>query len=244
LSTQYDKSQRKIKKIIKEMSGKYRQYQIFRDFIVLSACTISNSVDKQQWQAREKMYMDTIKKYTKEEADKFAKMLALMTLAYESKFGDFIGELYMTMEFGNDDAGQFFTPYHVSQLMAELNGYNVNGQGTITLNDPACGSGGLIVAYAEAIHRQELNYQTMMRVTCNDIDFDVVKMCYVQLSLLGIDAVVMQGDTMTQKMNEVWLTPMHFINRKREQQEERTTKMVNAMRELLGEQKEEQLTLF
>lgn len=47
---------------------------------------------------------------------------------------------------------------------------------------------------------------------------DVVKMAYIQLSLLGIDAVIMQGDSITQKMNEVWYTPMHFMNLAREQE--------------------------
>src|SRR5690625_741766 len=145
---QYEKSKRKIKKIIEGMAGKYRAYNIFKDFIVLSACTISNSVDKQQWQRREKMYMETIKKYTRDEANKFAEMLALMILAYERRMGDFIGELYMTMEFGNDDTGQHFTPYHISKMMAKLTGYNKK-DGVISFNDPACGSGGLVVAYAD-----------------------------------------------------------------------------------------------
>src|SRR5690625_2930906 len=117
---QYEKSQKEIKKIIYGMAGKYNRYTIFRDFILLSACTISNSVDKAQWQNREDMYMETIRKYQKDEANKFAEMLALMVLAYESRMGDFIGELYMTMDFGNKHTGQFFTPYHVSRLISDM----------------------------------------------------------------------------------------------------------------------------
>src|SRR5690625_404240 len=142
---QYEKSQKEIKKIIYGMAGKYNRYTIFRDFILLSACTISNSVDKAQWQKREGMYMDTIKKYSRDEANKFAEMLALMILAYERRMGDFFGELYMTMDFGNDDTGQYFTPYHISKMMAKLTGYNKK-YGVISFNDPACGSCGLVVA--------------------------------------------------------------------------------------------------
>lgn len=231
--TQYERSKKEIRKIMKSIAGKYRLYQVFRDFIVLSACTISNRVDKSQFESREKMYMDTIAKYDKEEADKFAEMLALTVLAYESKMGDFIGELYMEMEFGNEDTGQFFTPYHVSKLMAGLVDVRPDKKGIITLNEPASGSGGMIVAYAERLMLEGINYQKQLRVVCNDIDYDVVKMCYIQLSLLGIDAVVMQGDTITLKMNEIWYTPMHILNKVREQRENRTKQMIDAMNKLM-----------
>lgn len=234
---QYEKSKKEIQKIMRSMSGKYRLYSIFRDFIVLSACTISNAVDKSQFESREKMYLDTISIYTREEANKFAEMLALTILAYESKMGDFMGELYMSMEFGNRDAGQFFTPYHASQLMASMIQPEPNEKGFVELNEPAAGSGGMIVAYAQAMKLAGMNYQRQLRVVCNDIDYDVVKMCYIQLSLLGIDAIVMQGDTITQKFNEIWYTPMHFLNKVRKQQEERTKRMVNGMREILKQEK-------
>src|SRR5690625_5255418 len=118
---QYDKAQEEIKKIMNTMVGKYNLYNIFRDFITLSACTISNSIDKTQFDKREKTYLDTIGKYSRKEADKFAEMLSLMIIGLSGvKKGDFIGELYMSLELGNKHSGQFFTPYHVSELMAEL----------------------------------------------------------------------------------------------------------------------------
>src|SRR5690625_2337589 len=245
---QYERSKQEIKKIVDSMAGKYSRYDIFRDFIVLSACTISNSVDKQQWQKREDMYLEIIAKYTKYEANKFAEMLALMILAYESRMGDFIGELYMTMEFGNKHTGQFFTPYHVSKMMAQFVQPAENNHGIITLNEPACGSGGMIVAYAETLKLADINYQEKLRVICNDIDYDVVKMCYIQLSLLGIDAVVMQGNTLgplETSMNEYWHTPMNVMNQVREQQEKKNNvaslqfkKMKKAMDQLLALEKQ------
>src|SRR5690625_4462080 len=161
------------------MSGKYSRYSIFRDFIILAACSISNSVDKSQWKNREKMYMDTISKYEKKEAEKFAEMLALTVLAYESRMGDFIGELYMSMEFGNKDVGQFFTPYPVSRMMSQLVYSQKKDDDVITLNEPACGSGGMIVAFAETMRIDKRNYQTDLKVVCNDLDYDAVRMCYV-----------------------------------------------------------------
>lgn len=218
------------------MTGKYNMYQIWRDFITLAACTISNHADMGQWQEREDMYMDAIKKYEKEEANKFAEMLALVVTGLSGgKFGDFLGETYMQLELGNDDVGQYFTPYHISKLMAGLIDIEEKKDGTVVANDPAAGSGGLIIAYADMMKGQNINYQEKLRVICNDLDNDVVKMCYIQLSLLGIDAVVYQGDTLTMKMNEAWHTPMHFINigrEKRKGSDEKVKRMTSVIREL------------
>lgn len=249
----YEKAQKQIKNIINRMSGKYSRYSIFRDFIILAACSISNSVDKSQWKNREKMYMDSISKYEKKEAEKFAEMLALTVLAYESRMGDFIGELYMSMEFGNKDVGQFFTPYNLSRMMAGFLDVKPDENGIVTLNEPAVGSGGMVVAYAEKMKLAGLNYQKQLRVVCNDIDYDVVKMCYIQLSLLGIDAIVEQRNTLAPLDNppgEIWFTPMHIMNLAREQQREKTEKMVSGMQKVLSLEKHEpieepvQLTLF
>src|SRR5690625_372794 len=235
---QYKRSQQQIKKLIDNMSGKYSRYDIFRDFIVLSACTISNSVDKSQWQRREDMYMETIRKYQKVEANKFAEMLGLTILAYESRMGDFIGELYMTLDFGNKQAGQFFTPYDVSRMMSSMIYKRKKQERIISLNEPSCGSGGMIIAFAEAMRIDDKNYQTDLRVVCNDLDYDAVRMCYVQLSLLGIDAAVEQRNTLApldKPPGEIWYTPMYFMNlakEKQAQENDKTKRMVKAMQDL------------
>lgn len=233
---QYEQAQKQIIKILRGMTGKWSLYPLWRDFLILSACTISNSVDKQQWQKREDVYMQTIGKYEKEEANKFAEMFALVVTGLSgAKKGDFLGEVYMQLEIGNKDVGQFFTPYDVSKMMAKLIDVQKDDEGLITLNEPACGSGGMIIAYAETMKDQDINYQEKLRVICNDLDYDVVKMAYIQLSLLGIDAVIMQGDSITQKMNEVWYTPMHMMNlvKERERQENDNAKrMLNIIKDL------------
>lgn len=240
----YEDAQKQIKKIINDMSGKYSRYNLFMDFINLTAWTISNSVDKSQFDVREEKYMQTISKYTKDEANKFAEMIAIMTLAYERQMGDFIGELYMTMEFSNKDAGQFFTPYHVSKLMVQMVGVEPNEDGLYLVNEPSSGSGGMMVAYAETLKLNDINYQEKLRVVCNDIDYDVVKMCYIQLSLLGIDAVVYQKNTLApldDPPGEVWYTPIHLLNKAKEQANEQTEKMKKAMDNVIALEKKEEV---
>lgn len=250
----YRQAQQEIIKIIRSLSPKYGVHNVFRDFITLAACTISNSVDKQQWQKREDQYMRTIRKYQKDEADKFAEMFALVVAGLSgAKMGDFMGELYMQLEISNKNSGQFFTPYDVSKMMAEMIQPEKDKNGIVTLNEPAVGAGAMIIAYAEIMKLQGLNYQTQLKVVCNDVDYDVVKMCYIQLSLLGIDAVVMQGDSITTKMNEYWFTPMRVMNIVRSQQQkdnDKTKEMYQAMRNLMALEKKKplekpiQLSLF
>jgi|SRR5690625_1018628 len=228
----YEQAKKKVIKKMQWLSPKHGMHNVFRDFTVLAACTISNSIDKQRWQKREDMYMWTIKKYNKEEANIFAEILALVTLGLNNRMGDFMGELYMELEISNKNSGQFFTPYDVSKIMAELVDVNLENE-IVTLNEPAVGAGGMIIAYAEVMKERGLNYQTQLKVICNDIDYDVVKMCYIQLSLLGIDAVVMQGNTITLEMNEVWYTPMHIINLARKQKEERGLKTLVSIKKAM-----------
>lgn len=56
----------------------------------------------------------------------------------------------------------------------------------------------MIVASAQVLKEQGVNYQKVLDVVCQDLDWTAVYMCYVQLSLLGIMATVAQGNTLTE----------------------------------------------
>ena len=46
-----------------------------------------------------------------------------------------------------------------------------------------------------------IDYQRKMKVICQDLDWLAVYMTYIQISLLGIDGIVAQGDTLTDPYN-------------------------------------------
>jgi len=120
------------------------------------------------------------------------------------------------LNLGNSNKGQFFTPYHVSKLMAEISIGNVDNllanRELITLSEPCSGSGGIIIAYAEALRKKGYNYQEKLFVEAIDIDEICFMMTYLQLSLYGIPARVMLGDTLAWKFQKILYTPMYFIN--------------------------------
>ena len=54
----------------------------------------------------------------------------------------------------------------------------------------------MIIATAAILKEKGINYQRAMEVVAQDLDWKGVYMCYLQLSLLGIKAICVQGDTL------------------------------------------------
>lgn len=184
---------------IESMSGKYSSYEVFTDWIRCCALATSNSVHmlhNKIWQDREQAYMDTIRKYNADEAERFPEMLAMLAETMEYKMTDVLGQIYMESGMGSKTAGQFFTPYHISELCARLAMITPDKDGKYRISEPSCGGGGMIIAAAVSLKEKGINYQREMEVIAQDLDWKGVYMCYLQLSLLGIKATVVQGDTL------------------------------------------------
>lgn len=194
---------KEIIKRIESIAGKYSAYEVFSDWIRCCALAISNNTTPMQlqgkiWENREKAYMDTISRYTTQEAGLFPEMLALLAMVLEKNMEDVLGDIYMSSGMGNKAAGQFFTPYHLSELCAELTALEPDESGIYRVSEPSCGGGGMIIAMAKALKNRGVNYQRKMQVVAQDLDWKGVYMCYLQLSLLGIPAICAQGDTLTE----------------------------------------------
>lgn len=193
-----------IIKMIDTIAGKYSAYEVFSDWIRCCSLAISNSCQLDHdkvWKKRGQEYLDTIKRYTSEEVNKFAKMLAMLTETLETP-SDALGEIYMESKMGSKAAGQFFTPYHLSKACAKLVMMQPDKDGIYRVNEPSCGGGGMIIATAEVLKEQGVNYQKKMRVVAQDLDWKGVYMTYLQLSLLGINAICIQGNTLTEPYTE------------------------------------------
>ena len=81
-------------------------------------------------------------------------------------------------------------------MCAEISCLKLDSDGYCEIYEPSCGAGGMIIALASVLQRRGINYQRCMRVVAQDLDWRSVYMCYLQLSLLGIRATVVQGDTL------------------------------------------------
>lgn len=193
-----------LQKAVLSMAGKYSAYEVFNDWIEASALAVANStcsIHHRIWEDREKKYKSIMNKYSPEEQIKFCEMLAWFVEDIEDNPRDVLGEAFMRSGMGADAAGQFFTPFNISLLMAEMNVESYK-DGEITLNEPSCGSGGGVIAVAVALKNKGINYQRVMKVVAQDLDWRCVYMCYLQLSYMGIDAICAQGDTLLDPYRE------------------------------------------
>lgn len=222
--------QKEFVKLFDSMCGKHSRYEVWQDFIHLVAIEISNAVDSAHRDARNKIYSAVAAKYTEAEKEPFAAMLGHIILGIEENQNqDFLGELYMNLGLGNACAGQFFTPYNVCKMMAMVMGQstkaNVEANGWIGVNDPACGAGATLIAFANLCREEGVNYQQHCLFVGQDLDYTVACMCYIQLSLLGCPGYVVVGDTLAHPVIShdkrglipvetdeygIWYTPMFF----------------------------------
>lgn len=192
---------KEIIKCIESISGRYSAYEIFTDWIKCSSLAISNSMDLHHgkiWKDREQMYLDTVRKYEKEEIHIFTKMLRMLVDTLEDHMHDALGQIYMESGMGSKAAGQFFTPYHLSVMCAKMVIPAPDENGIYYINEPSCGGGGMIIAAALALKEKGINYQRKMHVVAQDLDWKGVYMSYLQLSLLGIKAICVQGNTLSE----------------------------------------------
>lgn len=211
-------------KLFQELTYRWTPWEVWQDFVTMYACAISNAVDKSHFEKREELYLKRIQKYNKKEQEIFPQLAAEVVLALEKNpEQDFLGSIFMALNLGNDSGGQFFTPYDVCRMMAEMTCDNVlptiEAKGYISINDCACGAGATLIAgvhaAAKQISKAGLNWQNHILVTAQDVDYTVAYMCYIQLSLLGVAGYIKVGNSLTEPMcsddslENYWFTPIY-----------------------------------
>jgi hypothetical protein len=149
------------------------------------------------WRDREDQYLRIIKKYDEKSQLLFSHMFYLLTCALEESIEDVLGDVFMKSGCYSKALGQFFTPFNLSKLTASCAIPDcISEDEKITLNEPSTGGGGMIIGVASILKDRGINYQKVMDVTAQDLDWRGVYMSYLQFSLLGISATVVQGDTL------------------------------------------------
>lgn len=242
----YDQAKAEFIKTITRMSGRYSTYEVFNDFVEMATYAISNSVCFNQ--KREDEYLRITKKYKPEEVNKFAELLGLIVIAFENKFGDFLGECFHSLNIHNKNAGQFFTPYHICQLMAkitidkEVAKQGIEEQGYIGINEPTCGGGACLIAACERYKEVGINFQNQVLMIAQDIDFRCACMCYIQLSLLGASIIVRVGNTLMMEVREEFYSPIFMLNRWRFVKRNRITPKLSEIKEIEVKKPVEKIT--
>ena len=163
----------------------YSRFNVFSDFCELSAISIADNCDpyhlvnsEKTVDEREERYKNLIGKYKPEAQNLFGDILAAIVQEMQTycpnHFIDVLGEIYHSLEFQDKWRGQFFTPQSVCDTMgrmAMLDGTTVKERiaekGYVSLNEPCCGGGAIILGAANALTYHGLNPQKQMLTVAN-----------------------------------------------------------------------------
>lgn len=204
------------KRIIKNIDFflyKRDKIQVFTDAVEYNALKFAIIVSPKKQEERIMRIKDILDTYADEKDkqifDGICSDMTDMLSQMIDNYGDHLGEIYMELSGGKKAAGQYFTPYDVSRLMAEMTvgQTDLSKDKILTFNEPCCGSGGLIIATADVLNERGFNYTNDAVFVANDIDRNCALMCYLQTSWAAIPAIVLHQDTITQKAWNEFFTP-------------------------------------
>jgi len=200
---------------IRQFAYGHHTFTIYRHFVELSALALSNVADPINKAAREQQYLSIVQQYKPAEFQRFPSLLGMLATCLEYEPTDVLGRLYHRLEIHNHQSGQFFTPYPVCLAMAKMLVHDakhlVQEQEFIRAQEPCVGSGAMIIALAQALKDEGINYQQHLHVTAIDIDTLCVHMAYVQCTLLHIPALILHGDTLRGDVYSQWRTFAHVM---------------------------------
>ena len=211
-------------KLFDQLTYSRSSWQVWEDLMTVMACSIANAGAPQdeKWKKREELYKRAISDLG--DPDIPAKIFGEVIGALEDKPDqDFLGALYMNLNLGSHWHGQFFTPYNICHMMAKMQMEDakarIDEQGWISVCDTCIGGGAMLIAAANVLKEQGINYHNHVLFVGQDLDPVVAKMAYIQLSLLGCPGYIAIGDSLTTPMTghplfpedreglEYWITP-------------------------------------
>ena len=169
--------------------GHMHSYDLYRKWLEATWSFLNTAFD-------EKAFRECLDRYKYEEGVEFGRLLGIYTQAVEElPFRDILGELFMRLDINSARSGQFFTPYHIAEMMASMQfskedfERTASEKGEVTVCDPAVGSGVMLLAFAKVVN-DELGRQALSKLKLygTDIDERCILMCRIQLLMNGLDS--------------------------------------------------------
>lgn len=216
--TQADRT-REFTKILENLRYKHGIRELFADWVEIAAHAIHQEpyhlglvMPDEAFHEVEEKYLEAVKKYDREELDAFAELLGITKMALTDSTEDFLGQLYMQLEISQDRSGEFFTPFPVSVMMAKMTLGDVSDllseKGFITLAEPACGAGGMLIAAAKVIQEAGYHPSESLFFEATDVSKLCADMAYLQTSILGLPGIVRHGNTLSMDTWSSRFTPI------------------------------------
>jgi type I restriction-modification system DNA methylase subunit len=204
-------------KVFDDLARHRERHDVLADFLEMAFCAIRKKTlpAGAEADAIEERYMAVVRRNKPEDVRQaIPKLFGITALAVQDGGCDFLGQVVVELELPSQHMGQFFTPYDVSRMIAELTLDTVEEiiaeQGFVTVQEPACGAGGMIIAAADVLARKGFDVARQLYVEAIDISPLCFRMSYLQASLRGIPAAIRRGNTLSGEVFETAVTPAFF----------------------------------
>lgn len=181
-----------------------RVSEAYRRMVTAGACALTAG-------RAEGLYLDTIKGLSPHDLDVIVRAFQQLVVDMEHRpFLDLLGPLYMEIghKLDKQDRGEFFTPFCLNRVMVDLltagdpRAMFTPGQ-ILTANEPACGTCGMVLAFAEHLTNHGVS-PLHMRWTVQDLSQTSCYASYINLTLWGVPATVVCGDTLRMTVHWAW----------------------------------------
>ena len=193
----------------------YHTCDNFAILMELMAISLSNVVKHPEWEEREKQYLQTIKTIDVEAAAAAAGFI-MNWFSQQPEPIDLLGPFHTWVGMDNTGTGQFFTPWHISVMTAKMQfgskedvEKQIKDKGYISIADPTCGAGGMLVAAANALSgldidpRKAIYYGIELMPT-------TAYTAFVQCALYDLPAIIQHGDSMQMQMHQTFATVRYW----------------------------------
>lgn len=189
-------------------------YRMFEWFCEMAFCALAKPMaDPERGAALEARYLRCVESLKPAIVTRFSEMLGMVAVEIHETEADFFGAVVGSDEVNalNKGAGQFFTPSEVCRLMAKMTIHGakdlLDHQPYLTIGEPACGSGAMILAAIAELRDQGVDVARSVWVDATDISSLCVQMTFIQMTCAGVPGVVHCDDTLFPRAQaEAWLT--------------------------------------
>ena len=158
--------------------------------------------------------MEEVKRWEKADMALFAEALGALVSEMETRpFEDILGGYYLDFALsskGQQWNGEFHTPKHVCDLMAMMTFGDMESlpaEGPITVCEPACGAGAMILSLAQVCSPE---VRRRLRVTAIDINRTACDMAFINTTLWGVPTRIIHGNSLSLEYWAAW-SNIHYI---------------------------------
>ena len=208
-----DSAKTKLADAIREAGRSMGLNTVFSTFLEVFATSLGAKMDPIYAKEREKRYDEIVSEMPQETVAMYARLCMLTYAAiseYKDDPQDILGAIYHELKLNSEWNGQFFSPDDICRMMARVIGVDQmpeeDEEDIITINEPTCGSGAMVIGAIWAMKQKGIDYQHRSLFFAEDIDIRCVWMAYIQFCLYKIPAIVVHGNALTTEEWSRWIT--------------------------------------